>query len=267
VTDPTLRMPDTVFRAVLDLGDLPLEAPPLPTRFRNPELNADWFEAGEEGGDDLEDVAVFSVGFEDGQLHLESTADGVDHHFHRADGEETDDSPWPKRETRDLVAWALALVKHTLPLLEDLMDDAEEAADWHHEGLRVYARDFGAVPLEIVDVAIPGEQMMLPWLGSGHTDHLHVDDEDRSLLLTWDPNEADADTDADAGTPIVRAWLNPVTGEPTSEAVAGVDWVAVGLPAEEARAWFESFYLNHEVLGDPAELIIRAALNRIAGLG
>jgi len=261
VTDPTLRMPDTVFRAVLDLGDLPLEAPPLPTRFRKPELNADWFMAGEEGGDDDEDVAVFSVEFADGQLHLETTADGVDHHFHRADGEETDNSPWPKRETRELVAWALALVKHTLPLLEDLMEDTEEAADWHHEGLRVYSRDYGAVPLEIVDVAIPGEQMMLPWLGSGHTDHLHADDEARSLILTWNPESPDP------GTPIVRAWLDAGTGEPTSEAIPGVDWIAVGLPEEEVRSWFEAFYLNHEVLGDPAELIMRAALNRIAGLG
>jgi hypothetical protein len=260
VTDPTLRMPDTVFRAVLDLGDLPLELPALPTRFRNPVLNADWF-VDDEGEGDEEEVAVFSVELEGGQLHLETTAGGVDHHFHGADGEETDNSPWPKRETRDLLAWALALVEHTLPLLEDLTEDAEEAADWHHEGLRVYARDFGPVPLEIVDVAIPGEQMMLPWLGSGRTDHLHADDEAHSLLLTWNPDDADPET------PIVRAWLDAGTGEPVSEAVAGVDWVAVGLPEEEVRAWFEAFYLNHEVLGDPAELIMRAALNRIAGLG
>ncbi|MDY7529754.1 MULTISPECIES: hypothetical protein [Cryobacterium] len=260
MTDPTLRMPDTVFRAVLDLGDLPLEAPPLPTQFRNPVLNADWFVDGE-GEADEEEVAVFSLGFEGGELHLETTPDGVEHHFHGADGEETDRSPWPKRETKELVAWALALVKHTLPLLEDLAEDAEEAADWHHEGLRVYARDFGAVPLEIVDVAIPGEQMMLPWLGSGRTDHLHTDDEARSLILTWNPEDADPET------PIVRAWLDAGTGEPVSEAVAGVDWVAVGLPEEEVRAWFEAFYLNHEVLDDPAELIMRAALNRIAGLG
>jgi len=77
VTDPTLRMPDTVFRAVLDLGDLPLEAPPLPTRFRKPELNADWFMAGEEGGDDDEDVAVFSVEFADGQLRTVSTTTSI----------------------------------------------------------------------------------------------------------------------------------------------------------------------------------------------
>lgn len=260
MTDPTLRMPDTVFRAVLDLGDLPLELPALPTRFRNPELSADWFVGGEDGNEEG-DLAVFSVGFEGGQLHLEVDDDGVQHHFHGADGEESDNSPWPKRETRDLLAWALALVKHTLPLLEDLTEDAEEAADWHHAGLRVYARDYGAVPLEIVDVAIPGEQMMLPWLGSGRTDHLHADDEERSLLLTWNPDQADPET------PIVRAWLDVETGEPASEAVLGVDWVAVGLPEEEVRAWFEAFYLNHEVLGDPAELIMRAALNRIAGRG
>lgn len=260
MTDPTLRMPDTVFRAVLNLGVLPLAAPSLPTRFRKPVLSADWFEGGEDGNDE-NDVAVFSLEFEGGQLHLEATDDGVDHHFHGADGQESDQSPWPKRETRDLLVWALALVKHTLPLLEDLVYDADDAADWHHEGLRVYARDYGPVPLEIVDVSIPGEQMMLPWLGSGNIDHLHADDEDGSLLLTWNPEQADADT------PIVRAWLDPATGEPASEAIDGVDWVAVGLPEEEVLAWFEAFYLNHEVLGDPAELIMSAALARIAGLG
>jgi len=254
MTDPTLRLPDTVFRAVLDLGELPLDAPPLPAQFGDPVLDADMDE-------ESETVALY-IDFEHGQLHMDFTDAGSEFHFHDGDGPASDQSPWSADDTRKVLDWSAAYYRHTLPLLGDLLEDAEEAADWHREGLSVFTRNFdGPLRLEIVEVLLEGEQLMLPWLGSGHIGHLHADDQEDSILLTWNPDHEDPET------PIARSWLDPVTGEPVSEGVADVDWGAVGLPEAEVRTWFETFYLNHQVIGDPADLIVRAALNRIAGIG
>ncbi|TFB52818.1 hypothetical protein [Cryobacterium tagatosivorans] len=255
MTDPSLRLPNTMFRAVLDLGDLPLDTPPLPARFAHPTLDADW--------DEEEELGVLYLGFADGQLHLEFTDEGVDFHFHHAadSGAESSDSPWPEADTTALLAWAAHLVAHVYPLLPDLIEDADEAATWHREGLTVYARDYGPVPLEIVDVEMEGEQLMLPWLGAGLVDHAHSDEPGNPILLLWNPEQ-----DGIPDTPIARAWLDPKTGEPTSAGEPGTDWAAVGLPESEVLTWLETFYLNHEVIGDPAQTIVMAALARIAGL-
>jgi hypothetical protein len=254
VTDPTLRLPNSTFRAVLDLGQLPLEAPPLPRRFAHPDLDADW--------DEDNKVAALYVEYEDGQLHVEATEDGVEYHFHRGDGDEsgTVDSPWSGSDTDALVLWSAHLMAHLFPILPDLISDAQEAADWHAAGLTVYARDTGPVPLEIVEVEMEGELFILPWLGSGYVENEHVDGPHHPIVLLWNPRQDTPDI------PIARAWLDPRSGEPRSKAENRVDWTEVGLPKAEVLSWLEGVYLNHHVLEDPAESVLRAALNRIAGV-
>ena len=63
MSDPSLRLPNTQFGAVLNLGVLPLDAPPLPPRFAEPVLDAQWMEEG---------AAVY-IGFADGELHFEAS--------------------------------------------------------------------------------------------------------------------------------------------------------------------------------------------------
>ena len=253
MTDPTLRMPNTVLRVVLDLGALPLDIPPLPPRFRHPEFDADW--------DEEEQVVGIFLGFDDGEFHLDILEAGVEYHFHHADGSSSDDSPWPAADTQALIDWATGFVLHVAPRLPDLLDDADEAAEWHHVGLPVYSRDYGPVPLEIIEVELEGEQLMLPWLGSGHIADEHLDGPDHLIALLWNPEHEEPDI------PIARVWLNPKTGEPRARAETGVDWAAVGLTKQEVLSWAESLYLNNHVIGDPAQMILRAALERMAGLG
>lgn len=241
-----------MFRAVLHLGILPLDAPTLPARFADPDLDAEW--------DEESDTAGVYIGFDDGEIHIEANADGADYHFHDAEGEGVERSPWPAKDTDALVLWATRFAEHVLPLLPDLIGDAVDAAEWHHEGLTVYAREFGPVPLEIVDVEIEGEQLMLPWLGSGHVDHEHIEGENHPIALLWNPEHGTPDT------PIAKAWLDPQTGEPRAQAERGVDWAAVGLYEAEVVSWVESLYLNQHVIADPASLILQAALERIAGI-
>ena len=254
MTDPTLRLPNSTFRAVLDLGQLPLETPPLPRRFAHPDLDADW--------DEEHKVAALYVEFDDGQLHVEATEDGVEYHFHRGDDEEgSTKSPWNASDTDALVLWSAHVMAHIYPLLPDLISDAQEAADWHVAGLSVYARETGPVPLEILEVEMEGELFLLPWLGSGHVENEHVDGNHHPIVLLWNPDQA-----IDPDIPIARAWLDPRSGEPRSKAEPRVDWTAVGLDKAEVLSWLEGVYLNHHVLEDPAEAILRAALERIAGV-
>jgi hypothetical protein len=79
-------------------------------------------------------------------------------------------------------------------------------------------------------------------------------------VLLWNADHITADT------PIASAWTDPDTGNPRAKAEPGVDWTAVGLPEDEVLSWLEGLYLNHHVIADPASLIVRAALDRIAGI-
>lgn len=252
MTDPTLRLPTTQFRAVLDLGALPLELPPLSSTFGRPDIDIDW--------DDESGTSGVYFGFPDGQLHLEFTGDEVGYHFHDADGEGSDESPWPVPETESLFVWASHVAAHVIPLIPQLLEDADEAAEWQQMGLPVYARDYDPVPLQVVDVEVEGELLMLPWLGAGHVDHQHADGRDHPIVLLWNADHITADT------PIASAWTDPDTGNPRAKAERGVDWTAVGLPEDEVLSWLEGLYLNHHVIADPASLIVRAALDRIAGI-
>lgn len=254
VTDPTLRLPATTFRAVLDLGVLPVGGPPLPARFQDPEFDVELLE---DGGSE---VAAFYLEFADGQLHLEISNDRLEHHFHDALGDHVDGSPWSDADTDALLAWASSHIAHILPILPELLDNIDEAAEWCDIGLPVYARDYEPVPLEIIEVQVEGDLLMLPWLGAGQVDHEHLDGPDQPIALLWTPGHEPADI------PIAKAWLNIGTGSPASASEPGTDWAAVGLPEAEVLAWFEGFYLNHQVIADPSDLIRIAALKRIAGL-
>lgn len=253
MTDPTLRLPNTIFHAVLDLGIVPIAAPPLPQRFEYPIFDVDWDDEGKN--------AIVSIEFDDGQLHWEVTAESTEYHFHVGDGDATDRSPWPKAETSALIAWAKPLAVHVTGLLPALLDDIESAAEWHSTGLTVYARDFGAVPLEIVSVEIEGEQMMLPWLGSGNVSNEHEDGANHPIVLLWNPADA-----AEPNVPIAHAWLDPKSGEPKSRAVRGIRWSEVGLTRTDVLDWLEGLYLNHHLIADPLQLIMQGTLERIAGL-
>ena len=116
------------------------------------------------------------------------------------------------------------------------------------------------MPLEIIEVELEGELMLLPWLGSGTVDHEHIDGDDHPIELLWDP------FGGEPSIRIARAWLDARTDQPRTAAEPGVDWNAVGLSAAEVLSWLEGVYLNHHVLAHPAHVIMRAALERIAGL-
>nr|BFF12934.1 hypothetical protein GCM10025699_42370 [Microbacterium flavescens] len=58
----------------------------------------------------------------------------------------------------------------------------------------------------------------------------------------------------------------PGTEQPVTRALPGVDWDAVGWPADEVLAWLEGIYLNHHVLPDPAGTILTGVLERLGGI-
>lgn len=252
MTDPTLRLPNQTFRAVLDLGDGIGTLPPIPRGFGRPEIDADF--------DDETNTLTLFLHFTNGQLHLDVTDDSVDYHFHNARGDDVNGSPWKRELTAALIEWAQLFAARALPVVPDLLADAEEAAEWHAAGLSVFARDTGPVPLEIIEVELEGELMLLPWLGSGSVEHEHIDGDHHPIELLWDPQGDEP------SIRIARAWLDPRTDAPRTVAEPGADWNAVGMPAPEVLTWLEGVYLNHHVIAHPAQVIMRAALERLAGI-
>jgi len=245
-------MPNRRFRAVLHLGDAVGKLPPLPRSFGRPELEADF--------DEETKTAGLFIHFRAGQLHLDVSDDRFEHHFHRANGDDIEGSPWPSKQTAALLEWAERFATQVLPVLPDLLADAEDAAEWHAAGLSVFARETGPVPLEIIEVELEGELMLLPWLGSGSVEHNHIDGDNHPIELLWDPHGVAP------SIRIARAWLDPRSGKPRTVAEPGTDWDAVGMPAPEVLDWLEGVYLNHHVIAHPAEVIVRAALERLAGI-
>lgn len=246
-------MPNRRFRAVLDLGDAVGTLPPIPRSFGRPEIDADF--------DDESSTLGLFLHFRGGQVHLDVTDDRFDYHFHRVNGDDIDRSPWASKQTAALLEWAQLFATHVLKVLPDLLADAEDAAEWHAAGLSVYARETGPVPLEIIEVELEGELMLLPWLGSGSVEHEHIDGDHHPIELLWDPQGESP------SIRIARAWLDPRTEDPRTAAEPGIDWDAVGMAKSEVLAWLEGVYLNHHVIAHPAQVIMRAALERLAGIG
>jgi len=246
-------MPNTRLRAVLNLGKKRAASVTLPARLGTPELYGDW--------DDDAQVSGLFIDFEDGQVHLETTEAGVEHHFHRAGGEETSSSPWGGADTRALVEWATLLAADFHALMPDLLDDVQQAAAWHDSGFDLYVCEVEEpTPLDLVEIEVEGELMTLPWLGAGAVSHDHIDGDDHPIALAW------AAVEGGNEKPIAEAWTDPRTGLPQSKALAGVDWNEIGLPADEVLPWLEGIYLNHHVIPDAEGTLLAAVLARLGGL-
>ncbi|MEO7122367.1 MAG: hypothetical protein ABI400_04485 [Lacisediminihabitans sp.] len=251
MADMSLRLPNSTFRAVLNLGDKPASSFTLPTRFVLPELDMEWQEDEQETG--------LYISFPEGQLHLAATAEGIQYHFHGDDGEHRDSSPWPEKDTKPLVVWASALIGSVHTAMPNLLEDIEEAAAWHEAGYTLYVCSTEPAQLDLLEVEIEGEIFTLPWLGAGSVDQEHIDGENHPVALLW------SEEDDGAQTPIARAWLDH-NGEPATAALPGVDWLAVGLPVDEVLSWLEGTYLNHHVIPDAATALVQAVLERMGGL-
>lgn len=252
VSDLSLRLPNSRLRAVLYLGKKHAASVVLPERFRDPELFADW--------DPDEGLSSLFASFEEGELHVESRGGIVDSHFHTQGGE-TARSPWPAADTAILIRWASLLLGDFHALLPGLFDDITEAAEWHEAGLDLYVCEVeDPVQLDLIEVEVEGELMTLPWLGAGTVSNDHVEGEGHRVALYW----GEGDTEPDL--PIAEAWLGDDPEEPLTKAVAGVDWVQIGLPEEEVLEWLKSIYLNHHVIPAAEGTLLNAALRRLGGL-
>lgn len=251
MNDDRPRLPPSTLQVVLKLGPKRAASLPLPRGFEQPEIDAEWDE-------DTETTAV-TIAYERGQLHLDVNASGTDFHYHRADGEPTDISPFGRQQAQ-VLEWATAFAEDVHALMPGLEQDAVDAAAWHEAGFTLYVPESEPAQLELFEVQIEGEILVLPWLGAGSVAQEHAEGDNHPIELLWTAT-ATAPT-----VPIARAWLDPRTDEPASAGLAGVDWNAVGLPENEALAWLEDVYLNHHVIEDPATAVFFAALERIGGL-
>ncbi|TDW29812.1 hypothetical protein [Cryobacterium psychrophilum] len=254
MTDETLRLPTIQFRAVLDLGERLASAIPLPEALAHPDLFADW--EGDDGESDG-DALNLSVDFEEGQLHIVLDESGPAFHYHGT--HDPFESPWPSDQAEVLLKWALTLAQEVYSL-GDLLDTIADAADWFEQGFTLYVPETEPTQLELIEVGITGELLTLPWLGSGSVDHEHIDGDNHPIALVW---SADPDR---SGEQIARAWLDPATGEPRTEAVPDVDWAAVAMSEDEVLQWLLGIYVNHHVAPTPEAQIMRAALERMGGI-
>jgi hypothetical protein len=249
----TLRLPTTRFQAVLDLGPKTAAASPPPADLGKPDLYGDW--------DDETGQSSLAIEFASGQVHLETVDDGIDYHFHTGDGAESDGSPWPDSVTEPVVRWSSLLLADFHLRMPDLLEDLEEAAAWHDEGYTLYVCEVEEpTQLDLITVDIEGELLTLPWLGSGHVDHEHIDGDNHPIALLWSPSQDAPDQ------PIAEARLDPRTDQPVTTALPGVDWGVVGMPADEVLSWLEGIYLNHHVLPDAVGTLLTAALERMGGV-
>jgi hypothetical protein len=239
-------------QVVLNLGPKRAAALSLPRGLERPEVDAEYV--------DDERTTIVSVHFEQGQLHLEVTDDRLEFHYHRANGDETEVSPFSPAQTEPLLAWAKVFAEDVHALMPGLLDDASEAAAWHDAGYTIYVCETDPAQLDLLEVRIEGEILVLPWLGAGTVDQDHDEGDNHPIVLLWSA------TESSEPRAIARAWLDPRTGEPASAGLPGVDWTEVGLPENEALAWLEDVYLNHHVIEDPAMSILFAALERVGGL-
>lgn len=236
---------------MLNLGPKRAASLPLPRGFEHPEIDAEW--------DEDASLTAVTVEYDRGQLHLDVTSAGVDFHYHRANGDHTDVSPFGKQADQ-VLEWATAFAEDVHALLPELEQVAAEAAAWHDAGFTIYVCETQPAQLDLIDVQIEGEILVLPWLGAGTVTQDHAEGDNHPIELLWSKAEGAV------AEPIARAWLHPRTDQPASAGLPGVDWAEVGLPENEALAWLEDVYLNHHYIEDPATSVYFAALERIGGL-
>ena len=249
----SLRLPTKRFQAVLNLGPKTAAKTPPPVSLGKPDLFGDW--------DDETGQSSLAVEFASGQVHLDTVEGGIDYHFHRGNGEDTDRSPWPKSLSDQVVDWASLLLADFHLRMPELLEDLEEAAAWNDEGFQLYVCEVEEpTHLDLVTVDIEGELLTLPWLGSGHVDHEHIDGDNHPIALLWTASEGAPDL------AIAEARLDPATESPVTSARPGVDWNEVGMPSDEVLAWLEGIYLNHHVLPDAVGTLLSASLERMGGV-
>jgi hypothetical protein len=249
----SLRLPTKRFQAVLNLGPKTAAQAPPPVTLGKPDLFGDW--------DDETEQSSLAVEFASGQVHLDTVDGGIDYHFHRGNGEDTDRSPWPASLTEQVVNWASLLLADFHLRMPDLLEDLEEAAAWNDEGFQLYVCEVEEpTHLDLVTVDIEGELLTLPWLGSGHVDHEHIDGDNHPIALLWTASEGAPDL------AIAEARLDPATELPVTSARPGIDWNEVGMPSDEVLAWLEGIYLNHHVLPDAVGTLLSATLERMGGV-
>lgn len=250
--DPELRLPNTVFRAVFNLGG---DTPFLTAPAKLPELDLT-LELNEDDG-----MLWLYAEFDEGALHIGYSGEGaVEHHFHHGDGPPTSRGFWGKPLTASVVEWMSALTMRVHALMPELYVDVLEAAAWHDEGYPLYVCESDPARLELIEVELEGEMMTLPWLGSGSVDHTHIDGDNHPIELLWNAHGLEPDV------PIARAWLDPASDEPRAASLTGVDWAAVGLSEQDTAEWLEGIYLNHHLIADPVDILFDAVLRRIGGL-
>jgi hypothetical protein len=220
-----------------------------------PELDATWDEEAK--------TTSVSIAFERGHIHLDINDDGVDFHYHRANGEPTDVSPFPRSRAPHILEWATAFATDVHKLMPGLEEDAAEAAAWHEAGYPIYVCETEPAALDLFEVEIEGEILMLPWLGAGSVDNQHTDGEHHPIELLWTPDNS---IDAVPDRPIAKAWLDPRTEDPRAVALPGVNWTEVGMPEGEVLEWLGTLYLNHHIIADPATAVFYAALDVVAGI-
>lgn len=201
------------------------------------------------------------VTFEDGEMHLESREGSVESHFHDDEGAETARSPWSAADTATLTRWAGLLLGDFHALLPGLFDDITEAAGWHEAGFDLYVCEVeDPVQLDLIEIEVEGELLTLPWLGAGTVSNDHIEGDGHRVALFW--GEGDAEPDL----PIAEAWLGDDPEEPLTQAVAGIDWVKIGLPEDEVLEWLKSIYLNHHVIPAAEGTLLAAVLRRLGGI-
>lgn len=255
MTDPTLRLPNSRLRAVLNLGPKRAASISLPPQLAHPELIADW--------DEEQPASSLLAAYESGELHIELVDGAVQHHFHLNNGTESDRSPWSRTDTEVLVQWATLLLLDFHEIASELVLDVADAAGWLDEGFDLYICQVEKpVALDLVEVDVEGEVLTLPWLGAGSVDHDHIEGDDHPIALLWSPNET-----SDPDRPIAEARVDPRNGNTLTKALPGVDWDAVGLPRDEVLSWLEGIYFNHHLKPDAEGVLLSAALRRMGGLG
>lgn len=250
--DPELRLPNTHFRAVFNLGG--------GDSFLTPPANLPDLDLTLELGEDEQMLWVYAQ-FEAGALHIGYSGEGpIELHFHRGDGPPTERGLWGRAVTASVIEWMTALTLRVYALMPDHYGDVLEAAAWHDEGYPIYVCESDPADLDLIEVELEGEMMTLPWLGSGSVDHNHIEGDHHPIELLWNAHGLEPDV------PIARAWLNPGTDEPNAVGLPGVNWVEVGLTERDTVDWLEGIYLNHHVIADPVDTLFDAVLRRIGGL-
>lgn len=253
MSDLSLRLPNSRLRAVLYLGEKRAASVTLPARLADPELFADW--------DPDSAVSSLFVTYPDGEMHLETTGESIESHFHDLDGNETSRSPWSRSDTDVLLQWARLLLADFHVLAPTLFDDITEAAGWHEAGFDLYVCEVeDPVQLDLIEIEVEGELLTLPWLGAGTVTNNHIDGDGHRVALFWGEGESEPDM------PIAEAWLGDDPEEPLTEGVPGVDWSRIGLPEDEVLEWLKSIYLNHHVIPAAEGTLLAAVLRRMGGL-